>query len=132
MYEQRAARWRERERVHTQSLFARVVFFLWKTRKNRFSRLRLFARAKTLFKDLLSCIFNPIEERDRSVQIHRARVFLFLLYHLETNASLPSSKEQQYQTYLYLIIVSAGDEQRLIAVKIHPSYRSVVFVESID
>ena len=119
--------------MHTQSLFARVVFFYGKREID--SRDCVFSRAKTFFKDLLSLLlFNPIEEReeiDRFKFTARAFFFSFSII-LKRNASLPSSKEQQHQTHLYLIIVPAGDEQRLIAVKIHPSYGSVVFVESID
>jgi len=49
-----------------------------------------------------------------------------------TNEKTDDKKKLRAKTNLYFIIVSTGNEQGLVGVKIHPTNRSVVFVESVD
>ena len=61
-----------------------------------------------------------------------------LLNSLSHNANKNTTNEKtdkkklRTKTNLYFIIVSTGNEQGLIGVKIHPTNGSVVFVESVD
>lgn len=61
-----------------------------------------------------------------------------LLNSLSRNANKNTTNEKtdkkklRTKTNLYFIIVSTGNEQGLVGVKIHPTNRSVVFVESVD
>ena len=61
-----------------------------------------------------------------------------LLNSLSHNANKNTTNEKtdkkklRTKTNLYFIIVSTGNEQGLVGVKIHPTNGSVVFVESVD
>ena len=53
--------------------------------------------------------------------------------HKTTNETPDDEKKKsRARTNLYFIIVPSTHEQRLVGVKIHPTHRSVVFVESVD
>ena len=49
-----------------------------------------------------------------------------------TDEKTDDKKKLLTKTNLYFIIVSTGNEQRLVGVKIHPTNGPVVFVESVD
>ena len=81
------------------------------------------------FVTLKSLQFYPITTPARSLSL---KLSLSHNANKNTTNEKTDKKKLRTKTNLYFIIVSTGNEQGLVGVKIHPTNGSVVFVESVD